>query len=208
MGQYTLELRELLEDKRFKLFDFPYDFYDEELKGNFEDKFIQHYFYDEIGCETVIRFKQRLRAKLNVIMPKYKQLYITELESKNINFLLNKDLKETFIRDLEGNIGSTADVNTNTNSINDYKESSIDNGNADAELENLTDVSQSKNNDTSSMKNISNTENKTKESTTLISQGNIGITSSAELLSKWRECILNLDQMIIDECHFLFMGVF
>ena len=32
-----------------------------------------------------------------------------------------------------------------------------------------------------------------KEEYTLTSQGNIGITSSAEFLTKWREVVLNID---------------
>ena len=45
--------------------------------------------------ETVGRFQHRLKTKLNKIMPYYKQLYETELRSKDIDFMLNKDLIET-----------------------------------------------------------------------------------------------------------------
>ena len=47
-----------------------------------------------------------------------------------------------------------------------------------------------------------------KEQYTLTSQGNIGITSSAELLAKWRETLLNIDLMIFEECNDLFMQIF
>ena len=47
-----------------------------------------------------------------------------------------------------------------------------------------------------------------KEQYTLTSQGNIGITSSAELLTKWRETLLNIDLMIFEECNDLFMQIF
>ena len=56
-----------------------------------------------------------------------------------------------------------------------------------------------------------NNENRTgkqKETYELISQGNIGTTSSAELLDKWRECLINIDKIIIDECKDLFIGIF
>ena len=47
-----------------------------------------------------------------------------------------------------------------------------------------------------------------REEYTLTSQGNIGITSSAELLTKWRETLLNIDLMIFEECNDLFMQIF
>ena len=43
---------------------------------------------------------------------------------------------------------------------------------------------------------------------TNLSQGNIGITSSAELLQKWRDVLINIDEMIIAECDTLFIQVF
>ena len=47
-----------------------------------------------------------------------------------------------------------------------------------------------------------------KEAQPLTSQGNIGITSSAELLDKWRQVLLNIDLMIFEECYDLFMQIF
>ena len=47
-----------------------------------------------------------------------------------------------------------------------------------------------------------------RESHTIIGKGNIGTTSSAELLSKWREVLINIDRLIIDECKDLFMLIY
>ena len=56
---------------------------------------------------------------------------------------------------------------------------------------------------------LSQTENgKTVEKTDLLSQGNIGITSSAELLQKWREVLINIDEIIIEDCRDLFMKIY
>ena len=52
--------------------------------------------FREIGFETVERFKRSLLGKLNKIMPYYTQLYQTELRSKDIDFMLNKDLEEVY----------------------------------------------------------------------------------------------------------------
>lgn len=212
MAKYTLELRTIAESQNLSVFDFDYPFYDNDLKKVFEDKFIQYYYYDEIGFETIGRFKQRLRAKLNEIMPRYSQLYQTELASKDINFMLNKDLKETFIREVDNTNNMTGDsLDKVTGSDNtDFKESNIGNGNATLSYNSLTSINQNNNdfnNNKSSNSNVVNKGNE-KEETTLLSQGNIGITSSAELLDKWRNVLINIDELIINDCADLFMQIF
>ena len=210
MSKYTLELRRI--HQTHKIFDFDYDFYtnDETIKYNFEDKFINEYYFNEIGFETVGRFKQRLRTKLNKIMPYYTQLYQTELRSKDIDFMLNKDLEEVYERVLEGSNTSKNDVTVDNSSTSNVLESNIDNGNASLELENgsLTNVGKSTLNDnTKSSNSVNDTTNQT-ERTRLSSKGNIGVTSSAELLEKWRKVIINIDDLIINECSDLFMQVY
>ena len=210
MSKYTLELRRI--HQTHKIFDFDYVFYtsDETIKYNFEDKFINEYYFNEIGFETVGRFKQRLRTKLNKIMPYYTQLYQTELRSKDIDFMLNKDLEEVYERVLEGSNTSMNDVTVDNSSTSNVLESNIDNGNASLELEkgSLTNVGKSILNDnTKSSNSVNDTTNQT-EKTKLTSKGNIGITSSAELLEKWRKVIINIDDLIINECSDLFMQVY
>ena len=209
MAKYTIELNTLLKDDKFNVFDFDYDFYDEVLKPIFEVKFKDYYRFHEIGFETVERFQHNLKAKLNLIMPYYKQLYQTELASKDINFLLNKDLKETFIRDIEGNDTSNNVSSTVAKSDSISKESYLDNGNADLSLtDGLTGISSNGSTGDTQSKSDSTASNKSTEKTELISQGNIGITSSAELLQKWRDTIINIDKMIIEECRDLFMQIY
>lgn len=212
MANYTLELRQISESKNMKVFDFEYDFYDPDLKAKFEEKFVNHYFFNEIGFETIQRFKHFLKMKLNEIMPYYKQLYQTEVEAKDINFLLNKDLKETFIREVNNQNNTTGDSLSKVNGTDNtgFKESNIANGNATLNNDSLTSISQNDNNfnnTNSTNNNITNSGNQ-KEETTLLSQGNIGITSSAELLQKWRDVIINIDQLIINECRDLFMTIY
>ena len=209
MAKYTIELNTLLKDDKFNVFDFDYDFYDEVLKPIFEVKFKDYYRFHEIGFETVERFQHNLKAKLNLIMPYYKQLYETELASKDINFLLNKDLKETFIRDIEGNDTSNNVSSTVAKSDSISKESYLDNGNADLSLtDGLTGISSNGSTGDTQSKSDITASNKSTEKTELISQGNIGITSSAELLERWRNTIINIDKMIIEECRDLFMQIY
>lgn len=215
MAKYTLELYQMLQDKNFNLFDFDYDFYcdNDSIKRNFEAKFEHHYLFHEIGAETIQRFKLMLQSRLNIIMPYYQQLYITELRCRNIDFMVNKDYTESVIRELqsvnENNIASNS--STQSNSVDRGKESNINNGVSNVSITNaLTGENEIKSN--SDNTDISNQKSKHNgnelEKITNTGKGNIGITSSADLLKGWREVIINLDKLIIDECYDLFMLVY
>ena len=210
MSSYTLELRHI--HQTFKVFNFDYDFYTDSdiIKSKFEEKFIDEYYFHEIGQETVARFQHRLRTRLNKIMPYYKQLYDTEIAAKDINFLLNKDLTETFERVVTGESSSINDLIVTDHGETNNKESNIENGNASLELDkgSLTNVGKTSLSNNTNSNNTSRDNTNQNEITTLKSQGNIGITSSAELLEKWRSVIINIDQMIIDACDDLFMQVY
>ena len=207
MSKYTLELRYLYEDENFNLFDFPYNLYNNDLKPWFEEKFYQHFMFYEIGFDTIGMFKQRLMSKLNDIYPYYKQLYETEIRSKGIDFMLNKDLKESYVRELTSNSNSNQESNVTSNSLSTAGQltpSLIANS---QKIDKFMDSAQ-KDNSSSNSTSIGESNGNSREEYTLTSQGNIGITSSAELLTKWRETLLNIDLMIFEECNDLFMQIF
>ena len=207
MSKYTLELRYLYKDKKFKLFDFPYNLYDNDLKPWFEEKFFQHFMFYEIGFDSVAMFKQRLMSKLNDIFPYYKQLYETEIASKSVDFLLNKDLKESYVRELTSNSNSNQESNVTSNGLSTAGQltpSLIANSDKIDKFMDTAQKDESTNISTATGESTGNS----KEEYTLTSQGNIGITSSAELLDKWRQVLLNIDLMIFEECNDLFMQIF
>lgn len=207
MSKYTLELRYLYEDEKFNLFSFPYNLYDNDLKPWFEEKFYQHFMFCEIGFDSVAMFKQRLMSKLNDIFPYYKQLYETEIACKDIQFMLNKDLKETYVRELTSNSNSSQESNATSNGLSTAGQltpSLIANS---QKIDKFMDTAQ-KDNATSNSTSTGESTGNSKEEYSLISQGNIGITSSAELLAKWREVLINIDLMIFEECNDLFMQIF
>ena len=208
MAKYTIEIDTMLKDKNFNLFSFEYDFYTDNIniRKKFEQKFIDRYRFNEIGFETVARFKHYLKTSLNEIAPYYKQLYESELRCNDIDFMLNKDYTETFIKNIDSLSKSTETQNSNYNDLTN--ESNINDGVSDVELTkgNLTSVTGNEN--TSTSNGTGTSENKQNESYTLTGQGNIGITSSAELLSKWREVMINIDQMILDDLKDLFMSIY
>ena len=207
MSKYTLQLRFLYEDENFNLFDFPYNLYNNDLKPWFEEKFYQHFMFYEIGFDTIGMFKQRLMSKLNDIFPYYKQLYETEIRAKGIDFMLNKDLKESYIRELTSNSNSNQESNVTSNSLSTAGQltpSLIANS---QKIDKFMDSAQ-KDNSSSNSTSTGESNGNSREEYTLTSQGNIGITSSAELLTKWRETLLNIDLMIFEECNDLFMQIF
>ena len=207
MASYTISLYSIENAESFKLFT-DYDFYLEENKKNFEKKFFDKYFDREIYCKNPFVFRRALLGKLNLIMPYYKQLYQTELESKNINFLLNKDLKEEFIRDIENSAkGSATSTGTttgeSTNIFSDTPEGQISN------IEKfMSNGTINKANDSTQTNSNSNSTGKTTEKTSFLSQGNIGVTSSAELLDKWRSVIINIDDLILNDLEGLFLDIY
>ena len=207
MSKYTLELRYLYEDENFNLFDFPYNLYNNDLKPWFEEKFYQHFMFYEIGFDTIGMFKQRLMSKLNVIYPYYRDLYKTMIRSKGIDFMLNKDLKESYVRELTSNSNSNQESNVTSNGLSTSGQltpSLIANS---QKIDKFMDTAQ-KDNASSNSTSTGESNGNSREEYTLTSQGNIGITSSAELLAKWRETILNIDLMIFEECNDLFMQIF
>lgn len=216
MAKYTIELRALNNPPFFKLFDFEYDFYEESKKEQFEQKFIDYFYMREIEHATSEEFKHELRTKLNLIAPYYKQLYETELKSKNIEFLLNKDLKETFIREVESDTEINSNFSNESTGKTKVETLSTTNDTPQNKIDDLdkyiSSASKDKNfSDTLSEDNgESSTQNSNtaREETTLISQGNIGTTSSAQLLRDWREVLINIDMMILEECEELFFKLF
>ena len=226
MSNYTIELR-FLENPPFnKVFDFNYTYYMkglvsdevyEQRKKEFENKFLEFYYFDEIGYKTPDKFKQRLKNYLDMGFKVWNERYKTELEvqKQNINFLLNKDLVEERIT--EGNASGSSTVNSSntSNNSNTSDNKNIVNDTPDtrfASTENFatsitTDqsTSQSTNTDTGKTTSTSNQNNNVTDKFT--SKGNIGITSSAELLQKWREVIIDIDNEIIEEADRLFMQI-
>ena len=277
MANYTMTIAEMMNNGLIQnIFPTTYDFYldDPQARKAFEDKFIKHYYYREIGFETPFMFIQKLESHLLLNMPYWKQLYQTELEARDINFLLNKDLHETFIREIESeneingeNASSLSNEASNTvtsnqsstsnttgtqtattentssgTTTNTHKESSLNDGVAHVSLDEGYLTGTSQDNGTSSQTSngsqsttlsdetkITNTNDgnsnslesskssgtskqeevgKTLEKTDLMSQGNIGITSSAQLLKEWRDVLINMDKIIIESCNDLFMKIY
>ena len=226
MSKFTIELRFLETPPIYKVFDFDYDYYMkglvsdevyEQKKKEFENKFIDFYYFDEIGYNTPDRFKQRLKNYLDMGFKKWQERYKTELEveRQNINFLLNKDLIEERITEgnATGNSTTTSSNTTNSNSSSNSKNTVNDTPdtrftsteNFATSITNDESNTQTTNNGAGETTNTSNQNSNVNER--FISKGNIGVTSSAELLEKWREVIIDIDNEIIENADMFFMQI-
>ena len=107
MAEYTMELREIV--SKVNIFDFDYPIWKEDYRKEFETKFINHFYFREIGVETVARFKHNLKERLNLIMPYYNKMYYSQSLEQRI--LDNYDITETFEKvgstDKQGAMNST-----------------------------------------------------------------------------------------------------
>ena len=226
MSNFTIELRFLENPPMSKLFDFDYNYYMkglvndevyEQKKKEFELKFLEYYYFDEIGYKTPDRFKQRLKNYLDMGFKKWNERYKTELEviNQNINFLLNKDLVEERLTEgkASGNSSTTStsssnsnNTSNNKNTVNDTPDTRFTTTENFATSITTDEIStNSTNAGTGETTSTSNQNNNVKDKFT--SKGNIGVTSSAELLEKWREVIIDIDNEIIDGAEKYFMQI-
>lgn len=207
MASYTLTLQQIINGGH-KIFDFDYNFYDESMKPIFEQLFIDHFYLEEIGHETVSLFKHRLKTKLNLILPYYNKLYYSQQLEQRI--LDNYDVTEEITRIVNGDItrhiqGNTNNKNVRKNLYKDAPKTKIDVNRFDV----VTNLSKDEhegttNNNTTEKGNSNNTEKYTRRMT-----GNIGVQTDADAIIKYWNSIRNITLEIFDnELSSLFMGVF
>lgn len=224
-----------------KVFDFEYPFYNEEQRSQFEKKFLLHFRYDEIGQETLQRFKYMLQDVLTYNFVKYEHIYKTQVKSQEFLWWFNKDLTVTNTREvLREDKSNSENINSNTNKSNSTsKDVTVSNDMGDSlsvfsdtpqgDLSNLDDYLTNAsrdnnsarndftgNNTTDSLSDYSSKGNSTsgsigneKESYSSIEQGNIGTTSSADLIAGWlKDGLIDVDKEILKDCEPLFMGIY
>lgn len=103
-SKLTVELRDIIKSGT-DIWDFEYDgFYTGDAKKTFEQKVIDHYYFRQIGQETVGRFKHEFKTKIREIMPYYKQLYESVELMANVGDPFEAyNLTETFERSTTAN---------------------------------------------------------------------------------------------------------
>lgn len=274
MAEYTMELRQIVNSDCHQVFDFTYPFYCDEsvAKKEFEELFINRYYFHEIGAETIERWQHQLKARLMTIMPYYTQLYQTEwynVKSKEL-MMTSKNVVDTFERELieDGVLNSTSShsnqssqTNSNSNQLSfksessgeatsessgtgqgdsHHKESNIQDGisvsltddgyltgmSKDTTSSSSESQTSATSSDTTSNQQTSSIEGQLKstgsnqsetngnehktliEKTTQKSVGDIGIQTPAYAITEWRKIIININEMILNDCKDLFMLIY
>ena len=124
MANYTMEIRQMIDNPLIGLFTFDYDFYSDNPKDKeaFEKLFMEWYYFREIGFETPQHFKIRLQAKLNLIMPYYRQLAMTEWDKvKTVELMMtSKNVTDTITHEqsITGNNESSVSGESNQKGSN------------------------------------------------------------------------------------------
>lgn len=96
-----------------KIFDFPFPMFDEDYRSVLCQKILKNYYTREIGYETVQLWKLRLNQKLNLIMPYYNKLYLTD--RLEYNPLFDVDITTTHHKDVgTQELGHTENVRSDT----------------------------------------------------------------------------------------------
>lgn len=198
---------DIVENARKFIFTFTFPFYDDNKLEEFQKKFIKHFFFREIGFETVNLFKFRLNETLNLIMPYYNKLYLANEEKLEI-FTTDKFQEQV-------NSESNSETNVKGNSNTNYNEESItrfsstpqgglNNVKNDKYLTSLTldNNSGETESDTSSTSN-----GNSNVITTRTNEGRGGV-SEATLLQQYYDVQRNIDEEVFDSLEELFMLIF
>ena len=177
------------------IFNFDWPIFDEAYRLGLEEKILRHYYTREIGEETVGLWKLRLEDRLNLVMPKYNQLY----ESAKLEFNPFYDVDYT----RQGTNSGEGTSSGTTNSTGNNMHSDTPQNGLESVLsgEYLTDADVSNGESSSSSQNSNSGE--FQESI----KGKMPGTSYSRLLKEYRQTFLNIDRMVIDELNDLFMGV-
>lgn len=202
MAHYTITIKSLIDnDFNFGLQNYP--IFNESYRETLNKHILNYYYESEIGFETANLFKFYLNNTLDLIMPKYNELYKKQ-EIALLNIFENVDLTENSNRQNENQV--TTNSNSNSNNKNLFQDTPQ--GQLDfTELENqtwATNYTMNKSNITDeSESNGTNNEDYERHI-----HGNNGNKYNIDLLNDIKNNLMNIDLMIINELNDLFMGIY
>ena len=195
MSNYTTQLRYIIESGiDIGLHDYP--IFDENYRDTLNQKLINHYYLDEIGSETLQLFIFRLNRNMNEIMPYYNQLYKSaQLEFDPLNgFNMVEITQGTENSNAKAN--STGSSNGNgKNLFNDTPQNAIGGGDILSQKYATSITLDETQTNTTSQSNSDSTRGRTETRTSKGSQYH----NPSELLNSYRETLLNIDMMVIED---------
>lgn len=208
-AQYTMLLKEVIDtcpEGNIGLLSYP--IFKEEHRAELNQKIIDHYWNREIAHESVSMFTFALRRKMNEIMPLYNKLYESELfkfdplSTINLSTVSNNDTdqssesKSDSDNDGTSTSDSSAVVSDTPQTMLSRNEDYATGGN----------VAHSSGKSTAKAKDVTTAKALAKQTGTSLMSGYQGVAS--DLLMRFRDSILNIDLMIINELPDLFMQIY
>ena len=171
------------------------------------DKILNFYRFREIGQETFGRWLFELETALKEIMPKYNQLFYSA--DQDFNPIYNVDYKKTIMGEQNANTNSTStgnDSSTNeefTKSVNAKTPQDLLNiSNTGIDKVNYADDAswgKASGSTTGTNTTTGNTSSNGSNSTIETTKGNFGVVSAQDLIIKYRDTIINIEQQIIND---------
>lgn len=201
----TLELRDVLAGG-VDLWDFDYpSYYKGEEKKAFEQRVIDHFYFRQIGQETVGRFLHYFRTKVREVMPYYIDMYESvKLFKEQGDPFEAYNLTETFERETTSEADASSSGSSSGNRESRFSKT------PQGSVENLDRYLTEANRDTvgDSSSSSSETSGSGTEKYTMTRRGNIGVQPLGQEIKIYREAILNVDMLIIKDLEELFLGVY
>ena len=172
-------------------------------RAELNNKILSYYRFREIGFETVGRFLFELETALNEIMPRYNQLFYSA--DQDFNPIYNVDYNKTLARNRTNSDNATSNSTTN-NSENSKSVSSqtpqnqLNISSADIDSVNYADEANwNAGSQSGSATGTTQSNGQENETTLETTKGNFGVVSAQDLIIKYRETILNIEQLIIHD---------
>lgn len=210
MSNYTVELRKIDE----RLIDDAlshYPLFSEEYRSTLNSKIKTHFWFNEIGHETIDIFLFQLKVKMNEIMPYYNQMYESEL-TKRDPFLTVRMTSKNTSNGSTRTTGETSEQGSSTSST-DAKSRAVQSETPQVMLSGNGDYATGAADSTSLTGVKSSSTSGGSQSTTSSSDGSGTATqegfsgSMASLIQAHRDSIVNVDMMVIAQLEPLFMYV-
>ena len=179
------------------------------------EKILNYYRFREIGQETFGRWLFELETSLKEIMPKYNQLFYSA--DQDYNPIYNVDYIKTIDRNRKDNTVGTQNSKTSTTGSDTSEEYSkainsktpqnqLNISNVNIDTVNYADEASwgktngsNTNNETVDTNGSNSVIGKEDEKTTEATKGNFGVVSAQDLVVKYRETIINIEQQIIND---------
>ena len=218
MSKYTTQLRWVIEQaendahgtyepgiyteasyKKIGLSTYP--IFDEEYRTQLKNKIIDHFYFREIGMETVANFAWFLRRKMNEIMPYYNQLYESvDLVTDPVN-----EIDVTYLEHIDSKSNNTANSTTTTDDSNVYSDTPMDFIEDGLSAIKRGNYATNANYDQGESNTDSTANTNSEQDRSRSEKGHR--QSQSDLLLKYRETFINIDMMIIEELETLFIGL-